>query len=187
MKQASILFFIFLCANLCNAQNKANVEPIQYRINFLVPGAEVEFGIAQNSSILFNAGFLWGIGSSEDFNGSSTTNFAILPIIDGQYRYYYNLKRRQEIGKNIAKNSGNFIALKGTYYFTKSFLKALEGNEENLFTDESDLSIIGVAYGLQRTYFDWLHIAFEGGIGFGQTRFDNLVLPIVSFTIGYAF
>ncbi|WP_298310592.1 hypothetical protein [uncultured Aquimarina sp.] len=184
------VIFILVCSLFVYssfAQDMAKVEPVQFRINFLAPGAEVEFGVTKSSTILLNAGFLWGIGSSEDFNGNVETNFAILPIIDGQYRYYYNLKQRQEKGKNISKNSGNFIALKGTYYFTESFLENLEGNEEDLFTDESDLSVIGLAYGIQRTYFDWLHIGFEGGIGYGQTRTDNVVLPILSFTIGYAF
>jgi len=187
MKKLILVVLVILNISFCVAQDTASVEPVQFRLNFLAPGAEVEFGVTKSSTALLNAGFLWGIGSSEDSNGFSETNFAILPIIDVQYRYYYNLKKRQEKGKNITKNSGNFIALKGTYYFTEGFLENLEGNDEDLFTDESDLSIIGMTYGIQRTYFDWLHLGFEGGIGYGQTETDNIVLPIVSFTIGYAF
>ena len=75
---------LFVCSSF--AQDMTKVESVQFRINFLAPGAEVEFGITKNSTLLLNAGFLWGIGSSEDFNGNLETNFAILPIIDGQYR-----------------------------------------------------------------------------------------------------
>ncbi|MHA7056428.1 hypothetical protein ACWGOQ_0004360 [Aquimarina sp. M1] len=187
MKKVVLILVGSLFGCVSFAQDIARVEPVQFRLNFLAPGAEVELGVTKSSSILLNAGFLWGIGTSEDFNGTTETNFAILPILDGQYRYYYNLNQRQEKGKNISKNSGNFIAVKSTYYFTESFLKGLEGNEEDLFTDESDLWVIGLTYGIQRTYFDWLHLGFEGGIGYGKTRIDSLILPILSFTIGYAF
>lgn len=187
MKRVVLIILCCLCLSMSFAQGISKVERVQFRLNFLTPGAEIEFGVTNNSTALLNAGFLWGIGSSESVNGTTETNFAILPIIDAQYRYYYNLNSRKEKGKNISKNSGNFIALKGTYYFTESFLETLEGDEENLVTDESDLSAIGIVYGIQRTYFDWLHMGLEGGIGYVQTETDGTILPILSFTIGYAF
>lgn len=187
MKRVILVIVSCLYLSLSFAQDISTVERVQFRLNFLTPGAEIEFGVTNNSTALLNAGLLWGIGSSEDANGTIETNFALLPIIDAQYRYYYNLNSRQAKGKNTSKNSGNFIALKGTYYFTESFLETLEGDEENLVTDESDLSVIGIVYGIQRTYFDWLHMGFEGGIGYGQTETDGTILPVLSFTIGYAF
>ncbi|KAA1243884.1 hypothetical protein [Aquimarina sp. RZ0] len=100
--------------------------------------------------------------------------------------YYYNFIRRQKLGKNITRNNGNFFSLKGTYYFSEEFYEKLEIND-NQDCNPTDLLTVGVVYGLQRTYFDWLHLSFESGMAYGETENGWDIIPILSFTVGYAF
>jgi len=48
-------------------------------------------------------------------NNSDKIRFA--PVISAEPRWYYNLKKRYNQGKNIDRNSGNFVALKIAYHF----------------------------------------------------------------------
>ncbi len=80
---------------------------------------ESEFNMKKLYPINFTAvGTLDYLGgfkySYSDFYGSDfeyilTTNIAL------EGRYYYNFDRRIGKGKNTKNNSGNYIALKGTY------------------------------------------------------------------------
>ena len=77
------LLIIFLISVSCQAQK--NVEDNQFKINFINPGLEYEFGIAQNQTLDFSAGLQFVANS----NG-----YAFIPALNGQYRYYYKFKRR---------------------------------------------------------------------------------------------
>ncbi|PWJ36023.1 hypothetical protein [Sediminitomix flava] len=47
---------------------------------------------------------------------SKSLGFEINPAIALEPKYYYNLKKRKEKGKNIAKNSGNYLSLRSMYW-----------------------------------------------------------------------
>lgn len=175
------LFFIIIPMISFSQEEKATIEDIQFRLNFLVLGVEAEIGITKETTFLANIGGTPFLGWNDDGDGV----ISFIPFIDTQYRYYYNLKNRLEKGRSITKNSGNFIAIKGTYYFSEEALDNFDSDDD---TNESDLISVGVVHGLQRAYQNF-HLAFEGGLGYYETRNDgdHIVLPLLSFTIGYAF
>jgi hypothetical protein len=51
----------------------------------------------------FSLGFAWQSGNE--------TQWAVIPVIQIEPRYYHNIKRRAEKGKRIDGNSGNFLSL----------------------------------------------------------------------------
>ncbi|WP_090754927.1 hypothetical protein [Nonlabens sp. Hel1_33_55] len=148
-----------------------------YRLQILPLGIEVEKDVYKDLSVLANLGGVpLYLGRETEFN-SGTSGFTVIPFIDLQARYYTNFKRRLELGKSIKYNSGNFIGIKTTQYF--SDFGNLNSNEANL---------TGFIYGLQRTYGDHWHLNFEAGIFYGKNEFDQeFVLPLPTFQIGYTF
>jgi hypothetical protein len=76
-------------------------------------------------------------------------------------RWYYNLTKRSDKGKNISKNSGNFIALNTTW--NPDFFFITNENKDNINVI-STLAIVP-KWGIKRTYGS--HFTFETGIGLG--------------------
>jgi len=184
MKSLLSLVTALLLSTFCHAQvpdqdltkTDFNNETI-YRLQILPLGAEIEKDIYGDFSLVANLGGVpLYLGRETDFN-SGTSGFTIIPFLDLQARYYTNFNRRLEAGKSIENNSGNFISIKTTQYF-RDF--------GNLNTNRANL--IGVAYGIQRTYWDHWHLNFEAGVFYGRNEFDDqFVLPIPTFQIGYTF
>lgn len=144
------------------AQSGKNVENHQLTLNALLPGIIYEQGLSQNSTIAAEAtmGFAYVESSFTD------DGFGIYPIGRVQYRHYYNFQRRLERGKNIAGNTGNYIAptiaIQGG--------KAVIGNLDHV----SDyFGGIGVVYGLQRTGQKGLQFRFEVGPGYFFDEFES--------------
>ena len=89
---------IFLCIVLLvsfsvgiNAQSGKNVEENQFKINIINPGIEYEAGIGTNQTINLGLGLQFGASG-----GGGEFNYAFLPAINAQYRYFYNMGRRLE-------------------------------------------------------------------------------------------
>lgn len=85
--------------------------------------------------------------------------FIMIPAINVEPRYYYNLNKRVSKSKSITGNSGNFISLKTIYnpdWFVISKNKNLR--EVNL------ISIIPT-WGIKRNIGN--HLTYETGIGIG--------------------
>ncbi|MCD6544571.1 MAG: hypothetical protein J7K34_08685 [Flavobacteriaceae bacterium] len=108
--------------------------------------------IVLRSEIGFDGGF-----RSSDFYGYNYYVFAF--VITAEPRWYYNLEKRNKKGKNIAKNSGNFIGIKTSFHpdwFTIS-------NEDNIKVTPQILFI--PKWGIKRTIGN--HFTYEAGIGLG--------------------
>ncbi|MGM0634558.1 MAG: hypothetical protein ACQESK_00725 [Bacteroidota bacterium] len=96
---------------------------------------------------------IWGGSYYDD------TGYVITPVLTLEPRWYYNLNKRVEKSKNIAGNSGNFVALKTSYHpdwFTIS-------NYDNIAVI-SDISIIPT-WGIRRNIGN--HFNYEAGFGVG--------------------
>ena len=96
--------------------------------------------------------------SYSDFYGSDfeyilTTNIAL------EGRYYYNFDRRIGKGKNTKNNSGNYIALKGTY--TPDWLTT--SNSDNLGVNPQ--GSITLNYGFKRSFAQNFFYEFYTGLG----------------------
>ncbi|CAM3614621.1 hypothetical protein ZORO111903_09685 [Zobellia roscoffensis] len=161
MKNVSIFLAFFVFTVFVNAQTKKNVEDHQVQLGLPVPAILYEKGLGKNTTatIEFVAGFgLRGCSGCE-------TDFGIFPTFRGQFRYYYNMDRRLDKGKNISGNSGNYIAMLMVYQ-----------DENPIFGDlELAESVFGVGpvYGLQRTYRRGFFYRLEGGVGYFETESED--------------
>ncbi len=112
------------------------------------------------SEIGFDGGFRFD--SNLDFD----TYYVLAPVITVEPRWYYNLEKRNKKGKNILKNSGNFVGLKLSYHpdwFT------ISNDDEVSITNQ--ISLIP-KWGIKRTLGN--HFTYEVGIGLGyQYYFYN--------------
>ena len=93
-------------------QEKVTLEKTIVSLNLLAPGISIEAAIAEQQSFYFNAA-LSIYFRSETFNGRTTSEFSTSPYLMGQYRSYYNLDKRQLLGRKTAYNSGKLLGDNG--------------------------------------------------------------------------
>lgn len=114
----------------------------------------------------------------------SKTGFALAPAISVAPKYYYNLQKRSEAGKNTSNNSGNYISAVVEYvpnWFVISNVSGIEVNEM--------ISLVPT-WGLRRNFAEHFNYEFKAGLGIGkilQKGYDAQVVPELSFKIGYDF
>lgn len=114
----------------------------------------------------------------------SKTGFALTPAISVTPKFYYNLQKRKDLGKNISNNSGNYVALKVEYipdWFVISNTKDIQVSET--------ISIIPT-WGLRRNFAKNFNYEFKAGLGVGKILkkgYSTQVVPDLSFKIGYDF
>ena len=111
-----------------------------------------------------------------NFNGNS--EYGIYSYIEAGYRYYYNLEKRKNKGKNISRNSGNYIAL-------TSLLTNGDPIIGNLKTSIDYYGRVGPVWGFQRTYTSNLNLGLELGLGYGFDNLDEALSTIINFRLGW--
>lgn len=175
MKFSPLLLLFFGVFNL-NAQTAPEVANDLISINVLTPGLEYETGITDNSTLDFRFGLGFALVGGELRGG---TDFGIFPNFSAQYRRYYNLAKRLEKGKNISRNSGNYLALHSSIYSGKPIFGDLEF--------ESDYSVeVGPVWGLQRVYGKGFKLDLNLGAGFGFNEIgDTYISPLIGFRLGW--
>jgi hypothetical protein len=139
-------------------QQFVNLLPLSYNIELPV-GGRGTFVMESGLDLAFFAEFSFGSGGS-----SSSTNFAITPFVELNYRNYYRLKSRSRRGKVLFLNSGNY------------FFGTIKGNIAPIistFNIESNV-VLGGGWGMQRIYKS--NIIFNFGIGGGY--YMNSDFPI---------
>ncbi len=170
-----ILLLVFVTGQFAFSQDSKNVADKQFKINFLTPGVEFETGVSNNSTI--NLALGTGIFYRKQNNQDS--EFGVFPYLEGQYRYYYNFKRRNNKGKNTNSNSANYFAFSAIAQSGKSII----GNID--FTDDY-AALVGPIWGMQRTYSSGFNLNLSAGVGYAWSEnFDGEILPTVSFTLGW--
>lgn len=107
--------------------------------------------IALRTEIGFNGGFRLGYNSD--------LVYVFTPLIRAEPRWYYNLEKRSEKGKNTTNNSANFVAL-SISYFPDWFVIS---NETNVYTPNQITFI--PKWAIKRTIGE--HFTYEAGIGIG--------------------
>lgn len=143
----------------CNAFSQTTN---QFSLNFLIPSAEYEASVGDNSTIDGLVGLGFGY---HDADYLDEPQFGIFPQFEAQYRYYYNFKKREEKGKKISENSGNYLAAVG-----------ILASGDPLFGDmelRNDYSgFVGPAWGLQRIYDSNFKLNLNLGAGYGFNDYD---------------
>lgn len=112
MKKAFFTLFLSIWLNSVLAQK---VEPQVWGISTLISPVSIynETRLSDRFALRteLNAGFAWS-GSSSLSGGSE---WAFIPIIISEPRFYYNLQKRHNKGKSTYRNSGNFLSLNAGY------------------------------------------------------------------------
>ena len=148
MKKKGIILIVSLLFNLAfvNSQEerKNNLEKT-LRLNFLNPGIGYDFPLSSKSLLSTDIGIGYS-GAFEEITLIENNGFqyVIAPFLNLQYKYIYNRAKREERGKSLAINSGNFISFRA------------RGREASITenvtrTDNLDF-LIGPTWGIQRSY-----------------------------------
>ena len=149
-----------------------SVEKNLFKLDFILPGITYEHKITNKTTVVLNP--------FSGINGGwygSYVYFSVLPSINLEFRYYYNLKRRVRLNKNIQNNSANYFAPRVMLEFPSIV---------NNYNDKTTFGAgIGGVYGIQRTYSSGIYILGEWGLGFWEE--NSLVFPILTFKMGYVF
>ncbi len=169
----SLLLLAFL--NLSAQLKTSSLEENQFKINILSPGITYEMGLTKNTTLCTDLNLSLGFS----YKSNSGSNLLLVPYIREQYRYYYNLEMRNSEGKKTKKNSGNFIALSGSYYLKPN------GNSE--FVSVYDGLTLAPTWGLQRTYNGGININLVAGVGYnlGTNNRTAGFVPVINFTLGW--
>lgn len=183
MKKQISLFAFSLFAIIGKAQNtnvENNISGIQ--IGFFGLDLYNEVKIANKTTLRAEASIfpaIWG----GDMYGK--TGFAFYPALTIQPKYYYNISKRAEKGKNTKNNSANYFGLQIRYipdWFVIS-------NDKNVSLS-NQINFIPT-YGFRRNFAENFNYEFKAGLGYGTTFGSDLntsgaVLDL-SIKIGYDF
>lgn len=173
----SLLMCCCLMTNVIIAQNTENegsnegnslLEKSQWSLNILPLNLAYEHRIGNKSTIYAQAGIGLGRYKTVEDGDSSTSwlsqyidlgkrTLAVTPELNVQYRYYYNLEKRQAKMKNIASNSGNFVGGQITPLFPP--IKTFRGRE---VVKEQGV-VLSAMWGMQRVKKDFLVFNFRIG------------------------
>lgn len=159
MKKQIVIMFTLL-SNLIYAQvEHKGVEKSIFNIQTGVLGTWVNnetkltSSLALRSEIGLDAGIFGG-----EMNGNTGVFFT--PVINFEPRWYYNINKRENKGKNTTNNSANFFTTSISYHPDWFVIS----NKDNLYVT-NQLSILpkwGIRRNIAKSNFN-----FEAGIGLG--------------------
>jgi hypothetical protein len=152
---AVLVLSLFNNAHAQTEQQPATVANRLLRVNFL--SFDYEQRIGNLSTLNFDPGFSFSFWYDSRMGGF---NSRLYPTLEIQARRYYNLAKRMEKGKNIANNSGNFVAL------------SISGGTASIIAHESPVNEasygIAALWGIQRSYKDLINLSLVAGPGYGK-------------------
>ncbi|MBQ4820769.1 hypothetical protein [Aquimarina sp. MMG016] len=186
MKKVIFISLFLLSSYVGISQNieDASVEKSIFGIQIGVMGVWVhnELKISNQIALRSEAGISI-VGMWTEGNDTLIGTGYSLPIVALEPRWYYNLSKRASQGKRIDGNSGNYIALRGSYYF---YDNADSGTDRNL----SSHPFTAVSWGIRRNignHFNY-EVGVGAGLGFGNDTGREIGLtPYFNLKIGYRF
>jgi len=187
-KKIAILLFISL--SLQGFAQEVSVEKSIFDVQLGLVGlwANHELKLTKQLALRSEIGLELGF-AEQTSNGVKSTYSVLAPNITLEPKWYYNLEKRFAKGKNIKRNSGNFIAIKA-HYLPDLFL--ITGNKNLNIVNQ--LAIIP-QWGIRRV--SGKHISFETGFGLGPqlyfgkgsknvTNRDDVYVDL-NLRVGYSF
>ncbi len=151
-------FSVEVFAQKTATETPSLLEKKIFRLNVLSPGVGLELRTGKFSSLSFSTGVTYN-GSVNGMNvrrksGPTGWNYSFEPFLNIEQKFFYNLQKRSNQGKNTSFNSGNFIALRSL-----TLGKPIEGN----LIRQSDIDFMFLAsWGFQRSY-NRIHFLFDTG------------------------
>lgn len=176
-KNYFLLILSVLFINTLQAQDEVvtSVEKNQFKINMLFPGFVYEHGFSEKNTLYSEVALGLGYRYSSYYGEG---NVYLFPLINEQFRHYYNLEKRASKGKRTAHNSANFLAVNALYNFQSLSTNEKYGNYEPSFT-------VAALWGLQRTYKGRFNLEFNIGPGVNFDKYDTEFVPVGNFTLGW--
>ena len=178
-----------------NAKGANEVEKLQLGFSFLFPiGVSAEIATSSLSTFYLSGGVAYNFvfQTYKNSNGvdNTTSYFILYPYLQVSHRWYYNLDKRADKGKNVKRNSGNYISAMANYTGPK-----ISGSD---FVYKIPYVGIGPVWGIQRTYGGNFNLGLELGltanIYLEQTQYflgAQVNRPLVSgygnFRLGFVF
>ncbi|PIV16300.1 MAG: hypothetical protein COS42_10730 [Flavobacteriales bacterium CG03_land_8_20_14_0_80_35_15] len=166
MKKITLLSIImFLSCFIMTSQDRVSVEKSIFGVQTGTLGiwvyneSRLSNTIALRSEIGFDTGIRGGFYRK--------TIFVLAPEITAEPRFYYNLEKRSKNGRNISKNSSNFLALKLNYRPELFVISSVAG-----VSVLESFSIIP-KWGIKRTVGK--HFTYELGLGIGYIYYLNYI------------
>lgn len=150
-----ILFFV-LCMSSYSQEASVEKSVFGAQTGFAGVWFHNEFRLTNSVALRSEIGLEYDVAVGDHYDGAG---FILQPVITLEPRYYYNLEKRSSQGKQIAKNSGNYISLKSSYHPDWFVI-----NLDEKVTKTADLSIIPT-WGIKRTLGK--HFTYEAAVGFG--------------------
>jgi hypothetical protein len=129
------------------AKSQVETEDV-FKITFLNPGVAYEKSLGGIHTIHGQAFANFAAAVTEDYYDEYAINFYVEPALSLQYRLYYNLNRREDRGKNTARNSGNYFTFINENRFTKAPLDLHDVKEAKI----RPVIAGALGWGLQRNY-----------------------------------
>ena len=181
------LLFLF-----STAQDQPSVEKSIFGVQTGIFGlwihneAKLTNSIALRSEVGMDLGFSVSYSSITD---KTTTLFAGTSVVSVQPKWYYNLGKREEKGKRIDGNSGNFISLNIRYH--PDFLTFTTKDNYHVIPD---LSVVPT-WGIRRNIGEHFNYETFIGIGYqylfrkdvGYLENESRAAVNLGFKIGYKF
>ncbi|MCW3462597.1 hypothetical protein [Chitinophaga nivalis] len=135
-----------LLMNLCAvAQDSLDRKASQFKanLNLLGVGLHYEWRVYRTATMNLEAGIDFSFGyAGSDMNGSHW-GYIFTPVVSGEFRQYYGLRRSAAHGRKIRNNAGNFFSLTAGY----SMVPLIAKNKEM-----DAMYSIAPAWGIQRSW-----------------------------------
>jgi hypothetical protein len=189
MKNVLILLILFVCTERMKAQNAENIfnKSVQTQSNHIIDvglisaGYTYEHSLGKHYTISGGAGITGFVGySSSSFMFDERWQYSFHPYISIEPRYYYDLDKRMQKGKNTDGNAGSFFAVQCNYIF-----KAIK--KHNIFQTNP---VYGISpyWGLRRIWWNHLLFEFRAGLAFGFNSYSDSKFGItLGVRFGYKF
>ena len=183
MNKKLLLFSISLITIYGKAQD-SDVEKNITGVQIGLFGLDIynETKIANNTTLRAEASLFPAIWGGDLY---SKTGFAFYPALTLQPKYYYNIEKRAEKGKNTKNNAGNYFGLQ-VRYIPNWFVIS---NSQNVALS-NQINFIPT-FGFRRNFAENFNYEFKAGLGYGTTfgeKFNEsgAVLDL-SIKVGYDF
>lgn len=181
-----VLLIIFCCGTISGAFAQ-QAEKCQLGVETLLRLQ----GEARLKGAFTLRGTLDGQVTEMGYNSLTGFSFALAPRVGLETRWYYNLQRRHALGKPVAQNNGNFIALQHAYTFNRA---ALHNMEATFFADgySADRYAVSLVWGLRRNLRERIYFETFAGLGYQRLvnhtnahPYGHPVVPVLAARFGY--
>jgi hypothetical protein len=164
INKTSFLLFLLVSVN-CFSQNDVNNDIRDVtKLTFFGPGISYEKRIGKLQSLTAQA-----LLSPEIYIGYSsalgnTSGIDAYPALGLQYKYYYNIPKRNSKEKRTQMNSANYLSAMTEIYFYKDRI-SVNGKK-----DLRSSKVMGIVWGLQRNYRSRFSLDLSLGLGYIFTK-----------------